>query len=107
VVSEVSEATFEKDVLKSDKPVAVDFWAPWCGPCRMISPVFEKLSGQLNNVKFVKLNVDENQSLAQQQGILGIPCIIIYNKGEEVERVVGFQTEEQLKQKLAAALETL
>ncbi|HLF54123.1 MAG TPA: thioredoxin [Candidatus Nanoarchaeia archaeon] len=104
---EVSEGNFSNEVLNSDKPVVVDYWAPWCGPCKMIAPVFEKLSGEINNVKFAKVNVDENQDLAQQQGILGIPCIIIYNNGEEVERVVGFQSEEQLKSKLTRALQSL
>jgi len=104
---EVSDANFEKEVIKSQKPVVVDFWASWCIPCKMISPVFEKLSAQLNNVKFVKVNVDENTQLAHDQGILGIPCIIVYNKGEEVQRVVGFQTEEQLKQKLTLALQAI
>ena len=101
----VNEESFEKEVLKSDKPVAVDFWAPWCGPCKMIAPVFEKLSSELKNVKFAKVNVDENQGLASQIGVLGIPCIIIYKNGEEVNRIVGFQTEDQLKDKLTAALE--
>ncbi len=104
---EVSKANFDNEVLNSDKPVVVDYWAPWCSPCKMISPVFEKLAGLMGNIKFAKVNVDENQDLAQQQGILGIPCIIIYNNGEEVERVVGFQTEEQLKSKLTRTLQSL
>ncbi len=104
---EISEKNFEKEVLKSSMPVAVDYYADWCGPCKMIAPVFEKLSHKIKNVKFVKVDVDSNQNLAQQQGILGIPCIIIYSNGEEAERVVGFQTEDQLKNKLAIALRKL
>lgn len=102
---EINEANFEKDVLKSDKPVVLDFWAPWCGPCKMIAPIFEKLSAEIKTAKFGKVNVDENTSLAQQQGVMGIPCIIIYKNGEEAERITGYQTEQQLKQKLMSVLE--
>jgi len=102
---ELNEENFEKEVLKSETPVVVDFFAHWCGPCKMLAPIFERLSKQMTNVKFTKVNVDENTSLAHNQGVMGIPCIIIYKKGEEVERVVGLQSEEQLKQKLTRALE--
>jgi len=101
---EVSESNFEQEVLKSDKPVIVDYSAEWCGPCKMIAPIFEKLSHQITNVKFVKINVDSNQNLASSQGVMGIPCMIVYKNGEEVDRIVGFQDEATLKKKLTTIL---
>lgn len=102
----VTEENFDKEVMKSDKPVIVDYYADWCGPCKMIAPVFEKLSHELKQVKFCKLNVDGNTQLAHDQGVMGIPCLIIYKNGEEADRIVGFQGEMQLKQKLQQVLNT-
>ena len=89
-VSEVSDSSFEKDVLQSDQPVLVDFWAAWCAPCRMLAPtveaVAEKYSG---SARVYKLNVDENPSISQRYGIKGIPTLIVFKNGKEEERVVG------------------
>ena len=95
-------------MLGSDKPVLVDFWAPWCGPCKMLSPVVEKVAGQLGDrVSFVKLNTDENPSLAGQYRISGIPCLILFKGGKAVDRIVGFVPESSdqamLDKHLAAA----
>ncbi|VVB81889.1 Thiol:disulfide interchange protein DsbD [uncultured archaeon] len=102
---EINEENFEQEVLKSDKPAVIDFWAPWCGPCKMIAPAFEKLSNEIKSAKFAKVNVDESARLAQQIGVMGIPCIIIFKNGEEVERIAGFQTEQQLRAKLTSVLD--
>ncbi len=94
-VTEVSDSSFEKDVLQSDTPVLVDFWAAWCAPCRMLAPtveaVAEKYSG---NARVVKLNVDENPSISQRYGIKGIPTLILFKGGKEEERVVGATSRE-------------
>ncbi|MFT4326557.1 MAG: thioredoxin [Candidatus Woesearchaeota archaeon] len=83
----------------------VDFWAPWCGPCKMLGPIFEELSGEYEGkLNFVKVNVDENGDLAGQFGISGIPCMIIMKDGEEVDRIVGFNEKDQLKQKIDAII---
>ena len=101
---ELNKDNFEEKVVKSKKMVVVDYFAPWCQPCKMIAPVFEKLSKQLTHIMFAKVNVDENSQLASDQGVMNIPCVIIYNNGEEVDRIVGFQTEQQLKSKIINSL---
>ena len=101
---EINQENFEEKVVKSTKPIIVDYWAPWCAPCKMMAPVFEKISQEMKEVTFAKVNVDENNQLASDQGILNLPCIVIYNNGEEIERIVGFHNEQQFKAKITQAL---
>lgn len=100
-VTDVSDANFEQDVLGSDKPVLVDFWAAWCAPCRMLAPtvdaVAEKYAG---NASVVKLNVDENPAVSQRYGIKGIPTLILFKNGKEEERVVGATSKEAISRML-------
>ena len=98
---DVSQSTFATEVLGSDKPVLVDFWAPWCGPCRMLSPIVEKLADKTSGVKFVKLNTDENPSLAGEYHVSGIPCLILFKGGQAVDRIVGYVPEAAISSMIA------
>ena len=96
-VKEVSDSSFENEVLGSSKPVLVDFWAQWCTPCRMLAPTVEAVAQQYNETAtVVKLNVDDNPSTAQRYGIKGIPTLILFREGKEVERVVGATSKESI-----------
>jgi thioredoxin 1 len=96
-VSEVTDSTFEKDVLQSSKPVLVDFWAAWCAPCRMLAPTIDAIAEQFGeSAGVVKVNVDDNTSTAQRYGIKGIPTLILFSGGKEVERVVGATSKESI-----------
>jgi thioredoxin 1 len=96
-VKEVSDSSFEKDVLGSSKPVLVDFWAQWCTPCRMLAPTVEAVAQQYSDsADVVKLNVDDNPATAQRYGIKGIPTLILFRQGKEVERVVGATSKESI-----------
>ncbi len=96
-VREVSDSSFEKDVLQSEKPVLVDFWAEWCAPCRMIAPTVEAVAEQFDeSASVVKLNVDNSPSTADKYGIKGIPTLILFSEGKEVERVVGATSKESI-----------
>ncbi|MDI6857759.1 MAG: thioredoxin [Dehalococcoidia bacterium] len=104
-VKEVSDSTFERDVLKSNLPVMVDFWAPWCGPCRMVSPIVEELAGDYSGkVSFVKLNTDDNPVTASRYGIRSIPTLMIFKNGSVVGQVIGFRPKSDLKRQLDAVL---
>ncbi|MEL6490375.1 MAG: thioredoxin [Cyanobacteria bacterium J06634_6] len=88
--SQVTDSTFKQEVLESETPVLVDFWAPWCGPCRMVAPVVDEISEQYDGqVKVVKVNTDENPSVASQYGIRSIPTLMIFKGGQRVDMVVG------------------
>jgi thioredoxin 1 len=102
---EVTDGTFEADVLKNDLPVLVDFWAPWCGPCRMVAPVVEELSEEYSGkVNFFKMNTDENPSVPTQYSIRSIPSLLIFRGGELKDTIVGFRPKSDLKKRLEAAL---
>lgn len=95
--NEVTDSNFERDVLRSDKPVLVDFWAEWCGPCRMIAPTVEAVAEAYQEKAGVyKMNVDENMNVPQQYGIRGIPTLILFKGGQEQERIVGAVTREAI-----------
>ena len=104
-VGKVSDASFDSDVLKSAEPVVVDFWAEWCGPCRMIAPALEEISGQLGDkVKILKLNVDENPNTAAKYGIMSIPTLMLFKNGEIASRQVGAAPKAKLQQWITAAV---
>ena len=101
----VDDADFETKVLGSDVPVVVDFWAEWCGPCKMMAPVFEKLAAEYEDkVGFAKVDVDENQQYVAKYGIRGIPTLLVIRGGEEVDRIVGYSPEDQIRSRLDSML---
>ena len=97
-VNKITEAQFDEEVLKSDVPVLVDFFATWCGPCKMIAPIVEELSNEVDNVKFVSVDVDDAEGLAIRLGISSIPCLILFKNGEEAARNVGAVSKSKLKE---------
>lgn len=95
---------FEAEVLASEKPVVVDFWASWCGPCMMLKPIFEELSGEMPNVKFCKVNVDDERELAIEYGVQSIPTLLVFKGGELAATLVGYRDKETLRAELEAKL---
>ena len=102
---EITQENFEKEVLKSDRPVLIDFWAPWCMPCRIIAPTVEKLSQELKGkVSVFKSNVDESPEIATQLSILNIPTLLLFKGGEEVSRITGVKTKEEIEAKIRESI---
>ncbi len=102
-VNELTDANFASEVLKSAVPVLVDFWAPWCGPCRQIAPVIEELSAEnVGSIKVGKVNIDDNPQSPQQYGVASIPTLMLFKGGEVVERFVGIQPKARLQKSLDA-----
>jgi thioredoxin 1 len=104
-VTHVTDHNFDTEVLKSDIPVLVDFWAEWCGPCRMIGPVIEELGRELTGrLKVVKVNVDEAQSLALKYNVMSIPTLVVFKKGKVVEQMIGAMSKDRLMEKIKPQL---
>ena len=102
---EITDSSFQEVVLQSDKPVLVDFWAPWCGPCRMLSPVIEQLHNEFEGKAVIgKVNVDDNQQIAVEYGIRSIPTLLFFKNGELVDRLTGVSPKEVIAEKLSAHL---
>lgn len=101
-VINANEATFKDEVLNAQGTVMVDFWADWCGPCKMLSPMVDRVASRVEGAKVVKVNVDDNMNLAQQYMITNIPCLIVFKDGKEVKRSVGVIPERSIEELLKA-----
>jgi thioredoxin len=100
-----TDANFQQDVLKSDKPVVVDFWAPWCGPCKIVSPIIEELAKDYEGkVVIGKLNVDENQQVSGQYSVMSIPTVMLFKNGKPVQALIGAQSKQTYKNEIDKAL---
>ena len=103
-IIEVTDANFQAEVIESEKPVLVDFWAPWCGPCRMVAPVLQELASERDDLRIVKLNTDDNPHTAANYGILAIPTMLLFRNGAEAHRIQGAMPKKRLEAELEPAL---
>jgi thioredoxin len=104
-VIHVNEGTFDTEILKSDTPALVDFWAPWCGPCRAIAPVLDEIAEEYKGkVKVAKINVDENRKIAGNHGVMSIPTMILFKNGKALDKIIGLVPKERLKELMDKAL---
>ena len=103
-IKHVTDGDFQAEVLESEQPVLVDFWAPWCGPCRVVAPVLEEIADERDNLRIVKVNIDENQQTAANYQILAIPTMVLFRNGQEAKRIQGAMPKRRLEAELEPAL---
>jgi thioredoxin 1 len=103
-IIEVTDTNFQAEVLEAGTPVLVDFWAPWCGPCRVVAPALEEIAGERDDLRIVKLNVDDNQLTAAQYQVLAIPTMILFRNGQEAKRIQGAMPKKRIESELEPAL---
>jgi thioredoxin 1 len=103
-ITEVNDTNFQAEVLEADKPVLVDFWAPWCGPCRIVAPHLEELAGEREDIRIVKLNVDENPQVSAQYNVMSIPTLLLFKYGQVAYQIIGALPKSRLVQEIEPAL---
>ena len=103
-LTNVSDDNFQAEVLENEQPVLVDFWAPWCGPCRVVHPILEEMSNEREDVRIVSLNIDDNQQTAARYDVLSIPTLILFKDGAEAKRIIGARPKRSLEAELEPAL---